>query len=154
MMTRMELRPETLEKIQQLIVANFAGRDELYTAADSLEEGAQQRVCRRLAEHLAGYAVELQQILTAAGERPAGPLDLSVLAHALYESARRTRGQQGVLAAAAEREHDLKVDYDRAMDNLSHPQAENLLRRQRDGVEFDEQVLHGLRGPEQRADET
>jgi hypothetical protein len=58
------------------------------------------------------------------------------------------------LAAAAEREHDLKVDYDRAMDNLSHPQAENLLRRQRDGVEFDEQVLHGLRGPEQRADET
>lgn len=147
-MTRMELNPETLVKIQQLIVANFAGRDELYAAAQSLDDSARQQVCRRLAEHLAGHAVELQQILTASGQKPAGPLDLDYIAHALCESAKKSRGEQGVLATAAERERVLKEDYDRALNTMSHPQAENVLRRQREEVEFGEQVLHGMRGPD------
>jgi len=147
-MTRMELNPGTLDQIQKLISANFAGRDELYAAAKSLDDEARQRVCRRLAEHLAGHAVELQQILTASGERPAGPLDVNSLAQTLFELAKLSRGEPGVLDAAAACEHTLKEDYDRALDDLSHPQAENVLKRQRDGVEFGEQVLRGMGVPE------
>jgi uncharacterized protein (TIGR02284 family) len=146
----MELNRTTLDKIQHLIAANFAGRDELYAAAGSLDNEARQRVCHRLAEHLAGHAVELQQILTASGVQPTGPIDVHSLAQALFESAKRSRGEPGVLEAAVEREQTLKQDYDRALDNLSHPQAENVLKRQRDDVEFGEQVLRGMRGPDKQ----
>jgi uncharacterized protein (TIGR02284 family) len=144
----MELSPQTLDRIQQLISANFAVRDELYAAARSLDDEARQQVCRRLAEHLAGHAVELQQILTASGERPVGPLDMNSLAEALFESAKQSHGESGVLAAAVEREHNLKEDYDRALDYVSQPQAENVLKRQREGVEFGEQVLRGMSAPD------
>jgi uncharacterized protein (TIGR02284 family) len=147
-MTRMELNPRTLDTIQQLISANFAGRDELYAAASSLNNEARQSVCRRLAELLAGHAVELQQILTASGEHPVGPLDVNSLAQALFESAKRSRGEPGVLDAAAEREHTLKADYDRALDDLSHSQAENVLKRQREDVKFGEDVLRGMSAPD------
>jgi len=149
-MTRMEFNPATLDKIQQLITANFAGRDELYAAARSLDNDARQRVCQRLAEHLAGQAVELQQILTASGQRPTGPLDMNWLADALFESAKRAGGERGVLHTAVACEQTLKEGYDRALNDLSHPQAENVLKRQRDGVEFGEQVLRGMETPGER----
>ena len=147
-MTRMELNSETLDKIQKLIVANFAVRDELYAAAASLDHDARQQVCNRLAEHLAGHAVELQQILIASGQTPAEPLDLHVMAQAVYEWAKKSHGEPGVLDTAANRERDLKENYDQALDDMSHPQAENVLQRQRKEVKFGEQVLDGMRGPD------
>ncbi|HEX5102610.1 MAG TPA: hypothetical protein VFV87_02285 [Pirellulaceae bacterium] len=143
-MGRMELQPETLEQIQQLIVANFAGRDELYAAADTLDDGARRDVCRRLAEFLAGHAVELQQILKANGQAPAGPVAVDPIATAFFDSAQCSRGQVGVLAAAAERERDLKEGYQHALEKVSHPSAENVLRRHQKEVEFVEQVLRGM----------
>ena len=79
-MSPTQLNRIALRKIQELIEANFAGRDELQAAAESLDDDARQRVCRRLANHLASHAAELQQIVTACGAEPAGPLDMEVIA--------------------------------------------------------------------------
>ncbi len=143
-MKGIELNQESLNRIQELIAANFTGRDELYAAANSLDSEAQQQVCHRLAEHLAGHAAELQQIVAASGVDPAGPLDLHALARSLFEIAKLNRGESGVLQAATEGEHNLKQDYEAAIDETDHPQTENVLRRQRDEVEFNEQVLRGM----------
>ncbi len=62
---------KTLVKIQKLIEGNFAGRDELYAAAESLDSGSREHICRRLADHLAANAIELQQLLVASGVQPA-----------------------------------------------------------------------------------
>jgi uncharacterized protein (TIGR02284 family) len=140
----MELNREALDQIQKLIEANFSGRDELYAAARSLDHEARRKVCRRLAEHLAGHAAELQQIVTACGVQAASPLDVDEIAYALFELARVNRGETGVLEAAAEGEQNLRQDYDQALDEVSNPAAENMLRRQRRGVEFGEQVLRGM----------
>jgi uncharacterized protein (TIGR02284 family) len=136
----------TLSKIQKLIEANFAGRDELYAAADSLDDEARQRVCQRLAENLAGRAIELQQIVTACGVEPAEPLDTLALAHALFDLAKVNRGESGVLDAAAEGEQNLKHEYDRAIEETTHPKAEQVLRRHREQAEFGEQVIRGMKG--------
>ena len=137
---------KALEKIQKLIEANFAGRDELQAAAESLDDEARQRVCRQLADHLAGHAAELQQIVTACGAEPTGPLDLESIASALFDLAKMNSGERGVLKAVAEGEDNLKADYDRAIDAVSDQETEDMLRRQRDEVEFGEQVLRGMGG--------
>lgn len=139
-----ELDPQTLSRLQELIEANFTARDELYAAAESLDDEARKKVCRRLAEHLAGYAAELQQVVTASGVEPAGPLEIESVAHSLFGLAKMNRGSAGVLQTAAEGEHNLKQDYDKAIDATTNPAAKNSLRRQRDEVEFGEQVLRGM----------
>lgn len=143
-MAQKQFSPEALERIQELIESNFSGRDELYAAAESLDDAARQRVCRRLAQHLAGHAAHLQQIVSASGTDPAGPLDLEAIAAALFDLARMHSGERGVLKAAAEGESNLKQDYDRAIHATDDRDTEDLLKRQRKQVEFGEQVLRGM----------
>ena len=68
------LNSKTLAKIQKMIEANYCGRDELYSAAEFVDDQARERICRRLADYLAANAIELQQIVAASGVDPAGPL--------------------------------------------------------------------------------
>lgn len=143
-MRPMELNQEALSKIQELIKGNFTGRDELYAAAESLDDDARRRVCRRLAEHLAGHAADLQQIVIASGVDPAGPLDMEAIANALFDVAKANRGDAGVLGAVAEGERNLKDEYDRAIDATNDPHGEDLLRRQRGEVDFAENVLRDM----------
>ncbi len=88
---------KTLAKIQELIERNFTGRDELYAAAQSMDDDARKQICRRLADHLADNAIELQQIVAASGAEPAGPLDVHAVASALFDLAKANRGEPGVL---------------------------------------------------------
>jgi uncharacterized protein (TIGR02284 family) len=148
-----ELRPEDLGKFQELIEANFTGRDELYAAARSMDDEARQQVCRRLAEHLAGHAAELQQIVAASGSDPAEPLDVEPIAEALFELAKMNHGERGVIDSAIEGERNLRKEYDRAIEDTSNPEATNTLHRQRDDVEFGEQILRGMERPVDRPDE-
>lgn len=136
--------PETLGKIQTLIEGNFTGRDELYAAADSMDNDARVRICRNLAEHLAMNAIELQQIVAASGVNPAQPLDLEAIAHALFELVKANHGDLGVLKAAAEGEHLLKRDYDAAIGATRDPEAKAILEKQREQVEFAEDVLKSI----------
>jgi len=143
-MPPIELNQDTLARIQELIEGNFTGRDELYAAAESLDDQARRHVCRRLAEFLAGHAADLQQIVIASGAEPAGPLDMQSIADALFEMAKTKRGEPGVLGVVAEGERKLKESYDRAIDATDDRKGEDLLRRQREGVEFGEKVLRDM----------
>jgi uncharacterized protein (TIGR02284 family) len=140
-----KLDDTTLRKLQELVEANFAGRDELYAAADSLNDEDRKRVCRRLAEHLAGHAAELQQILAACGADPAGPLDIHATADKLFELAKASRGADGVLDVAESCEKNLKQEYDRAIQDTPNQEAEAMLQGQRDDVEFGEQVMRCMK---------
>jgi uncharacterized protein (TIGR02284 family) len=140
----------TLERLRELIEANFTARDALYTAAESLEDDDQTRVCVRLADSLAGHAVELQQIVAAAGRQPPGPQDSWSGARQEFEQAKAACGCTGVLAIAERTERDLKQGYDRALQTTSDREAEGVLDRHRSDVEFAEQVLRciaGVRAP-------
>ena len=75
-----KLDAKILSEIQKLIEGNFTGRDELYAAAESMDDRSRERICRRLAEHLAANAIELQQLLKESGVEPAGPLDMQSIA--------------------------------------------------------------------------
>jgi hypothetical protein len=143
-----EFDETTLAKIRELVEANFGSRDELYAAADSLDGEDRERVCRRLAEHLAGHAAELQQLLAASRSDPAGPLDIDEIVAALFESIKAQRGTVGVLKAAERTQRDLKRGYDRAIEETSAQEAEGLLRSQRDAVEFGERVLRSMKRSE------
>ncbi len=148
-MAHMELNQEAMGRIQKLIEANFTGRDELYAAAQSLDDEARRRVCRRLADHLAGHAAELQQIVTACGVPPAEPLDTESMAHALFELAKMNHGEQGVLDAAAHGEQNLKDEYERAIDATSDRRTESVLHRQKKDVTLGEEVLRGMIGADE-----
>jgi uncharacterized protein (TIGR02284 family) len=127
-----------------LIQDNFAGRDELYAAAESLDDDARANICRRLAEHLAANAIELQQIVTASGREPAAPLDVTAIANALFELVKEHRGEDAVLGTAARGEKQLKSHCDHAIESATDPETESILRRQREGVEFGEDVLRNI----------
>lgn len=66
------------------------------------------------------------------------------IADALFDLAKSNRGEPGVLGTAAEGEGNLKEAYDRAIDVTHDPQGEDLLRRQREDVEFGEKVLREM----------
>lgn len=134
----------TLIKIQELIEANFAGREELYAAANSLDNAARENICRRLADHLAANAIELQQLLAASGIAPAEPLDTAAIAHALFDLAKLNRGESGVLDTAAEGEDNLKKVYDSAIEATEDEETTALFRRQRREVTFGEDVLRNI----------
>lgn len=154
-MTLRGLDQVTLAEIQKLVEANFAGRDELYAAAGKLDDEARKQVCRKLADHLGGHAAELQQVLLAHGTEPVGPSEIPALADALFDLVKATRGPSGVIGAAEKCEHDVKEEYDCAIDAAASKDAEELLHKQREEVEFGEQVLRSMkkRGSEQHKDD-
>ena len=138
----------TLSKIQEMVEVTFAGRDRLYSAASHLDDEDRSEICRELADHLAGHAAELQQILTATGNDPKGPLDFHGIVDALLESIRSQSGDSGVLDAAEKYTHEVKEDFDQAIEDTPDPDAREVLRHHRNGVEFGERVLRNLGRPE------
>lgn len=140
-----ELDETTLTKIRDLVEASFGSRDELYAAAESLDDEDHKRVCRRLAEYLAEHATSLQQVLAAGGHDPAGPLDIDGIVAAFFKSIRMQRGAAGVLEAAEQCQRGLKHGYDRAIEGSPNREAEEFLREQRDEVDFGERVLRGIK---------
>jgi uncharacterized protein (TIGR02284 family) len=146
-----QLSGSTLDKIRVLIDANFSGRDELYAAAESLDDEARKGVCRRLAEHLADHAAELEQILLASSDRGIDELDADFIDHlserTFLEMVKDLHGESRVLAENEQCERNLKEKYDRMIRATSESEAEGVLKRHRDDVEFAENVLHAMQAP-------
>ena len=142
------LDDKTLSKIQEMVEVTFAGRDKLYSAASHLDDEDRREICRELADHLAGHAAELQQILTATGNDPKGPLDVHGIVDALLESIRSQSGDSGVLDAAEKYTHEVKADFDQAIEDTPDPDAREVLRHHRNGVELGERVLRHMERPE------
>lgn len=139
-----ELAPQEMREMQRLIESNFTGRDELYAAAQFLDDEFKGHLCRYLGEILAGNAIELRQFLTRCGIDPAEPLDVEEVARLLFTLAKSNRGEQGVLCVAVEGEENLKTDYDRAIHATGEPAARTMLRRQREKVEFGQRLLRRI----------
>lgn len=130
--------------MQRLIEQNFTGRDELYAAAESLDDEDGGRVCRRLAEHLADHAIYLQQILAANGYVPLEPTDIPELTIRLFDLVKSQKTSKAVIAAAENCEHVVRDAYDDAIDSTENQQLGGLLREQREDVEFGEEVLRAM----------
>ncbi len=139
------LDARTLTELQSLIKGNFTGRDELYAAAESLDDVSLKNICRRLAMHLADNAIWLQQIVLASGVEPALPLETESRTESLFSLTRASRGESGVLCDAANCERHLKVEYDRAVEATPDDEAKAVLEKQREEVEFGEEVLCKLK---------
>lgn len=134
--------PEALEQIQKLVEANFAGRDELNAAAASIDDDRRKAIVRQLADHLADHAIELQQIVTANGQKAWVPESIYSIAGALFDLITANRGPDGVIAAAERCEQNVVQAYDKAIAATQDPDTEGMLRRQRDEAEFGKNVLH------------
>ena len=145
-MTPYHLNQTTLAKIRELIEANFAVRDELYAAAESLDDEARKKVCRRLADHLGGHAAELQQILLSTNSDVVDVADVDFVDYIAEQTfltmVRELHGSARVIAAVEQSERNLKGKYDEALQSVPEREAEGVLERQRSDVEFGEQVLH------------
>jgi len=150
------LTPETLSKLRELIEANFAGRDELYAAAETVDDAAWKRVCRRLADHLAGHATELEQILLGEEEGRFDPDDMQFLdfvsQRAFLEEVKERHGSAEILAKVEQLERDLKDRYSQALNAANERHAEGVLQRQREDVEFGEDVLRSMRASAEEKD--
>ena len=147
------LDDKTLSKIQEMVEVTFAGRDKLYSAANHLDDEERREICRQLADHLAGHAAQLQQILTASGNDPKGPLDIHAIVDVLLESVCAHSGDSGVLDAAEKYTHEVKEDFDQAIEEIPDPDAREVLQHHRNGVEFGARVLRNLERPESEGED-
>ena len=139
-----DLSPKIIRRVQELVDASYAGRDELYAAADTLDDDKRSKVCRQLADHLAGHAAELQQLLLANEENTVEPLDMYSVAETFFTLAKNRHGEAGVLNVAEACERVVGERFDSAIDSLQDGDTTALLQRQRDTIEFGENVLRSM----------
>jgi uncharacterized protein (TIGR02284 family) len=136
----------TTERIQHLIRTVFAGRDDLYAAADTLDNERIAEICRRLAQELGGHAAELQQLVLLQGREPAKPETVeSRLQRAVLELMKSKHGNEAVVAEVETSENQVKRHYEEAIDATPNREVKGVLRRHRDDAQFGEDVLHELR---------
>jgi hypothetical protein len=146
------LSESTLTKIRELVEANFAGRDELYAAVETLDDGASKDICRRLAEHLAAHGTELAQILIANQDFQFDLADIEFIddlsERTFLEMVKEVHGEACVLASIEQCERNLKNKYERMLKSMPETKADAeagaVLQRQRDQVEFGENVVHTM----------
>jgi uncharacterized protein (TIGR02284 family) len=149
------MRHEPLDETTQqhlltLIQANFAGRDDLYAAAEKLSSHSLSMICRRLADELADNAIELQQIALAAGIEDVDVEEFGAQLQAeLIEMIAARGGDKAVLAEAEECEQTVERVYDDAITNADANALGDVLERQRENVEFGKNVAHGLRSADE-----
>lgn len=141
------LPPKMIARIEELVDVSFSGRDELYAAAKTLDDDRRSNVCKQLADHLAGHAIELQQLLMANGEQPRQPLDVFGVAEGFFQLAMNQDGEGEVLRIAENCERTVKERFDEVIEESPKGDTAAILERQRDDIEFGEQVLHSMQQP-------
>lgn len=141
------LPPQAVRRIEELVDASYSGRDELYAAADALDDERRSQVCRQLADHLAGHATELQQLLMMNGGEAIEPLDLYSIAESFFGTIKRREGEAGVLNVAEACERTVKERFEQAIEATQNEDTAALLERQRDNIEFGENVLKSMQEP-------
>lgn len=142
-----ELSPQMITRIEELVDASFCGRDELYAAAKTLDDERRSRICHQLAEHLAGHAIELQQLLTVNRHQPPQPIDTYAVAEAFFQLAMNRDGEAEVLKIAENCERTVKERFEKVIESAPEGDTSAILSRQRDNIEFGEQVLQSMQEP-------
>ncbi len=141
-----EIDQATLDGIQDLIRTNLVSRDSLYAAAKNLDSETLQRICRRLADELGGHVAELQQFLLVRHEQPIGPDDnvVSKLRVIVAEALQQSPAEVIALEAGEKCTHELKKQYEEAIEHTGNRQAKGILHQQRKTVESGDDVLRAL----------
>src|SRR5262245_15786244 len=141
----------TTDRIHQLILAVFAGRDDLYAAADTLDNERLAEICRRLGHELGGHAAELQQLVILQGREPPEPETVeSRLQRAVLELVKQYQGNRAVVAEVEVSEKEVKRQYEEAIEATPNREVKGVLRRHRDNAQFGEDILHELGAAEKR----
>jgi uncharacterized protein (TIGR02284 family) len=133
---------ETVRQIRHIVGTTYAGRDDLYAAADQLQDGDLAVICRNLADDLAGKSVYLTQLIAINGDDPTAEHKVaSALTDEIMRFLRNERGDAGIVAAVKESQQRLREDYDQTIAAMRHPEAHAVVEEQKRGVEFAERVL-------------
>lgn len=149
-MKREPLNDITRQHLVTLIQANFAGRDDLYAAAEAVDNEALSLICRRLAEDLAGNATELQQIALAAGVDKVDINKFGTQLQAdLMSLMQKADGDEAVLEEVEECEQIVQREYDEAIEQSDAPQIADVLAHQRESVTFGKTVVQKVRTTEE-----
>lgn len=138
-----ELNETTLTILQNLVTANFASRDRLYCAAESLTDLDRKLICRRLADQLANNAIHIQQLLAQRNVDVPNP---PASDDEELKQLRSAAGDSLAILDAAERcEEALESAYDTAIDQSPDAEATGIMRRQREDVAFGKRILRCFR---------
>jgi uncharacterized protein (TIGR02284 family) len=140
------LDSETIERLRKLIATTYGGRDDLYAAANQLNDEDLSAICRKLADDLAGDTAYLEQIIVMHGQQPEVQNAVtSTLSEAIMKLLRKSRGDEGIVSAAKQRQSQLRQRYNETIAATGHPEAHAILDEQKKHVEFAERVLRQVR---------
>ena len=144
------LDPQTIERLRELVIATYTGRDDLYLAADHLNDEELAAICRKLADDLAGNSAHLEQIIVMHGEKPGSDEKIrAVLGHEIMKFLREHGRDTAILSAAKETQKELRGQYDATIAATGDSEAQGVLKKQRRDVEFAERVLGRIAEHEQ-----
>ena len=139
------LDSQTIERLRDLVAATYSGRDDLYQAAANLEDAELAAICRKLAEDLAGNSAHLAQILAMHGTKASDTGHVkAALTGEIMRFIREHEHDKGVLSAAKEVERGLGDQYDATIAATGNAEAQALLKKQKEEVEFGEKVLRHI----------
>jgi uncharacterized protein (TIGR02284 family) len=138
------LDDETVKRLRELVAATYVGRDDLYLAAEHLNDGELAVICRKLADELAGQSAHLEQVILMQGEAAGGEEEETVRA-ALREEIMKFLREHGrdpaILSAAKKSQHELRDRYDATIAATEDSETQGVLKKQREEVDFGERVL-------------
>jgi uncharacterized protein (TIGR02284 family) len=136
------LDPETIAQLRQLVATNYAGRDDLYTAAEHLDDEDLSAICRKLADDLAGNTAFLEQIIVMHGAEPGFAEKVAfTLGEEIMQFLRSGRGDQSIVSAMQDKQGQLREKYDETIAATDNPEAQSILEQQKKDVDFAERVL-------------
>ena len=132
----------TIERLRELVSAMYGGRDELYAAAEQLDNEDLAVICRTLADDLAGDTAYLEQIIVGHG-REAGYREAvtSALSEEIMKLFREGRGEEGVVSKAKQGQSELRERVDETIGATQDAEVQSLLAHQKRHIELAERVL-------------
>ncbi len=132
----------TIERLRQLAVAMYGGRDELYAAASHLSNDDLAAICRTLADDLAGDTADLEQIIVSHGREPGFEEAVtSALGEEIMILFRERGGDEGVVSKAKQAQAELREVVDETIGATADPEVQALLDQQKRHIEFAGRVL-------------
>jgi uncharacterized protein (TIGR02284 family) len=145
MMRPYSLDAQTIERLRELVAATYGGRDDLYQAAAAVEDEELALICRKLADDVAAHSAHLAQILAMHGQKPDDKKTVKMaLSQEIMRFLREHEHDQAVLSAANVVERGLRDQYDATIAATKDSEAQAVLRKQREEVDFAERVLRHI----------
>lgn len=136
------LDTDMLQRIRQLVGNLYCGRDDLYQIAEQLTDKELAAICNKLADDLAAKNSHWEQIMLMHGEQPDIQEDLTmVLGAEIMKFLREGQSDKERVNLAQDEESKLAQEYEETIVAVRDPEAQALLKKQKEDVEFGKRVL-------------